>query len=66
MQLALTGGMERAEREHEEIVARCQAGDVAAAATLLRHHIVNAGRSLRTFLRKQRGTPPPTTRAGRR
>lgn len=54
MQLALTGGMERAEREHGDIVAFCRAGDVTAATDLLRRHILNASRSLRTFLRDQR------------
>lgn len=51
LQLSLTGGMERAEEEHAEIVRLCGDGKVDAACTLLRHHIDHVGKSLREFLR---------------
>jgi DNA-binding GntR family transcriptional regulator len=39
LQLLLTDGLERAEREHAEIVALCREGDHAAAAAALARHI---------------------------
>ncbi|NIX78398.1 GntR family transcriptional regulator [Microvirga terricola] len=51
LQLSLTGGMERAEEEHAEIVKLCAEGQVDAACSLLKHHIEHVGKSLREFLR---------------
>jgi DNA-binding GntR family transcriptional regulator len=53
LQLSLTGGMERAEAEHAEIVRLCSVGDVGSACTLLKGHIENVGRSLHAFLRSR-------------
>jgi len=39
LQLLLTDGLERAEREHAEIVTLCRRGDYRAAATALAQHI---------------------------
>lgn len=55
MQLALTGGMERAEAEHAEIVRLCAEGKVGDACVLLRAHIENVARSLRELLRRRKG-----------
>jgi Transcriptional regulators len=54
LQLTLTGGMERAEAEHAELVRLCRAGRIDEACELLRAHIENVGRALRRFL-EQRG-----------
>jgi DNA-binding GntR family transcriptional regulator len=51
MQLTLTGGRERAETEHAELVALCRAGDLRTASALLKAHIDHVGRSLRDALR---------------
>jgi len=45
----------RAGREHEAILAACEKGDADLASRLTRDHILDAGRSLMTFLRDQRG-----------
>lgn len=46
MQLLLTDGRERAEREHEELVRLCELGNFEAATTVLRQHILDAGQAL--------------------
>lgn len=53
LQLSLTGGMERAETEHAEIVKLCAEGKTAAACALLKTHIENVGKSLREFLKER-------------
>ena len=53
-QLTFTKGVPRAGREHEAILAACEKRDPALASRLTRDHILNAGRSLTTFLREQR------------
>jgi DNA-binding GntR family transcriptional regulator len=53
MQLYYTGGRERAEREHLEIVTECRAGNIKKAARLLRSHILTAGEALVTLLRER-------------
>ena len=50
LQLSLTDGMERAEREHAEIVRLCADGRIEEASGLLQAHIDNVGRSLLSFL----------------
>jgi DNA-binding GntR family transcriptional regulator len=54
-QLTFTNGVPRAGREHEAILAACEQGDADLASRLTRAHILDAGRSLMTFLREQRG-----------
>ena len=46
MQLILTDGRERAEKEHGELVRLCERGKFDAAAEVLRRHIQNAGEAL--------------------
>lgn len=53
-QLTFTNGVPRAGREHEAILAACEARDAGRASQLTRDHILDAGRSLVSFLRKQR------------
>jgi len=52
LQLSLTGGMERAEAEHAEIVRLCIIGKTEEACQLLQHHIENVCSSLLNFLQK--------------
>lgn len=54
LQLSLTGGMERAETEHAELVRLCAAGEIDQAATLLTSHVENVGRSLMAFLEQRK------------
>jgi DNA-binding GntR family transcriptional regulator len=54
MQLALTHGESRATVEHQEIAAAARARQADKASSLLRTHIVSAGRSLTEFLRVHR------------
>ena len=56
MQLALTHGEMRANDEHRGILAAVKKRDARRAVQLLRDHIVGAGRLLRDFLEKERGT----------
>lgn len=51
LQLSLTDGMERAEREHTEIVRLCADRRIEEACHLLQRHIENVGTSLLAFLR---------------
>ncbi|MGO4705092.1 GntR family transcriptional regulator [Microvirga sp. 2MCAF38] len=53
IQLSLTGGMERAEEEHAELVRLCADGKIGAACTLLKAHVEHVGKSLRDFLQKR-------------
>ena len=50
LQLSLTHGMERAAREHAELLKLCTEGKISAACTLLKTHIEDAGKSLRSYL----------------
>ncbi len=54
LQLAHTGGQERAEREHADLVRLCEAGRVEEACALLQAHIEHVGRALDDFLARQR------------
>lgn len=53
-QLTFTNGVPRAGREHEAILSACEKGDADLACRLTRAHILDAGKSLVTFLREQR------------
>jgi len=53
MQLLLTGGQQRAEREHTELLKLCRARETNAAAKLVEDHVREAGRSLVDFMHKQ-------------
>ncbi len=53
MQLLLTGGQVRAQREHTELLELCRARKTTAAAKLVEDHVREAGRSLVEFMRKQ-------------
>jgi DNA-binding GntR family transcriptional regulator len=53
MQLLLTGGQPRAQREHTELLELCRARKSAAAAALVEEHVREAGRSLVEFMQKQ-------------
>src|SRR5690606_27098441 len=67
LQLSLTGGMERAEAEHAELVHLCRAGRIDDACELLRAHIENVGRALRRFLEergREKSAEPIAPRAG--
>jgi DNA-binding GntR family transcriptional regulator len=50
LQLSLTDGMRRAEIEHAELLRLCSNGKVTAACALLKTHIEDVGKSLRTYL----------------
>lgn len=54
-QLTFTHGAPRAGREHQAILSACEKGDAALAARLTREHVLDAGKSLVTFLHAQRG-----------
>lgn len=54
MQLALTHGESRAIEEHRAIATAVRARDVKQASSLMRQHILGAGRQLVTFVRAQR------------
>ncbi len=64
MQLSLTHGESRARSEHRAILAAVRKRDTVKAPTLMRAHILEAGRSLVSFLEAQRGAQPPRVRAG--
>jgi len=53
MQLLLTGGQSKAQREHAEILRACAAGEADRASKLLARHIRYAGLSLAAFMRSQ-------------
>jgi DNA-binding GntR family transcriptional regulator len=51
IQLAFTDGRARAEEEHHQLVALCEAADIKGACSLLTAHIRNVGAALVGFLR---------------
>lgn len=61
LQLQYTGGQERAEHEHAELVRLCEAGKVAEACELLRTHIEYVGEVLGRFLAEQRERSTPSS-----
>jgi DNA-binding GntR family transcriptional regulator len=54
LQLSYTDGRARAEREHAELLALCEVGQVREACRLLRAHIEKAGEALLTFMKAQK------------
>lgn len=54
LQLFLTRGMDRANKEHRKLLDLSRQRDVPAACELLRHHILDAGRSLKELLQQRR------------
>ena len=54
LQLFLTRGMERANTEHRKLLDLSRQCDVPSACELLRHHILDAGRSLKELLQHRR------------
>jgi DNA-binding GntR family transcriptional regulator len=64
LQLYLTHGMKRANREHHEILELCRKREVRGACELLREHILYAGQSLKEVLQERRTTAaaPPRSR----
>ncbi|MDB4890249.1 MAG: GntR domain protein [Gemmatimonadetes bacterium] len=62
MQLALTHGESRARTEHRAIALATRKRDVRKASQLMRDHILDAGKTLVTFLEEHRGEPPRRTR----
>src|SRR5579872_4862515 len=54
LQLYLTHGMKRANREHHELLELCRKRDVNGACKLLREHILYAGQSLKQALQERR------------
>jgi DNA-binding GntR family transcriptional regulator len=66
MQLVLTHGESRAAEEHRAILAAVRRRDVKRSTTLMKQHILGAGRALVDFLRGQRETQPRATRRGAR
>lgn len=56
LQLSYTGGQERAEAEHAELVRLCERGRVDDACALLLAHIENVGRALSEFLAGRHAT----------
>ncbi|MFB9886865.1 GntR family transcriptional regulator [Balneatrix alpica] len=55
MQLLLTKKVEKAEKEHRELLDLCKAKDSKKAVTLLRKHILEAGQAIEELLRSQQG-----------
>jgi DNA-binding GntR family transcriptional regulator len=58
LQLALTDGIARAQREHRILLELCRAGRTSAAGELLRAHIQHAAADLLAFLGTHRPAPP--------
>ncbi|SFL32080.1 GntR family transcriptional regulator [Methylobacterium pseudosasicola] len=52
LQLSASGDVARADREHREILALCEAGKIEAAADHLRSHIEHAAQSLIAIYRR--------------
>ncbi|MEH3145580.1 MAG: GntR family transcriptional regulator [Methylobacterium frigidaeris] len=52
LQLSVSGDVARADMEHTKILDLCEAGEIVAAANLLRSHIEHAGRSLIAIYRQ--------------
>lgn len=59
MQLLLTGGQSRAQREHGDLLDACRAGKVNRAARLLEDHVREAGQSLVDFMRRRAAKKKP-------
>ncbi|WP_323777656.1 GntR family transcriptional regulator [Leisingera sp.] len=57
-QLVMSDGMERAEREHLEVLAACEMGDAGQAADLIRAHVPEVKASLLAHFRSWRGPDP--------
>ena len=64
MQLSLTHGESRARAEHRAILAAVKRRDTVRAPSLMRAHILDAGRALVSFLEAHRGAQPPRARVG--
>ncbi|MGH7709953.1 MAG: GntR family transcriptional regulator, partial [Gemmatimonadaceae bacterium] len=62
VQLAVTHWQSRAIQEHRAIAAAARRRDTRRACALLRQHILSAGESLVTFLRRQRESEEPADR----
>jgi DNA-binding GntR family transcriptional regulator len=54
LQLFLTRGMDRANKEHRKLLDLSRQRDVPGACELLRHHILDAARSLKELLQQRR------------
>ncbi|AWN48259.1 GntR family transcriptional regulator [Methylobacterium terrae] len=52
LQLSVTGDVARADMEHTTILDLCEAGEIVAAANLLRLHVEHAGRALVEIYRR--------------
>lgn len=65
MQLLLTSGQDRAEREHAGLLRACQARNGGRAAELLEQHVRQAGVSLLRFLRSRAAEMLPAAATGR-
>jgi DNA-binding GntR family transcriptional regulator len=66
LQLYLTHGMKRANREHHEILQLCRKRDVKGACELLRGHILYAGQSLKQVLQERRAAATAPARSRNR
>lgn len=53
MQLLLTSGESRAQREHQDLLDACRTGDAEHAGSLMERHVRNAGATLVEFMHKQ-------------
>jgi DNA-binding GntR family transcriptional regulator len=53
MKLSVLNCKDRAQQEHQQILAACQDGNVELAVTLLNQHIILAGRELVTYLKHE-------------
>jgi len=56
LQLYLTHGIQRANKEHHEIFELCRQRDIPAACRLLKQHIQHAGQSLKEALQQRRAS----------
>ncbi|TBU92722.1 GntR family transcriptional regulator [Phytopseudomonas dryadis] len=54
LQMSLSEGKDRADREHREIIAACRARDIERAVTLLDEHIIGVCRTLYEHLPEHR------------
>ncbi|MCL6416823.1 GntR family transcriptional regulator [Aestuariirhabdus sp. Z084] len=54
LQLLLTTGIAKAEREHSELFSLCESRDRAAASALLKKHILEAGQAIYELLEQQK------------
>ena len=58
LQLLLTTGIDKAEREHRELLEFCRKRDKVAASALLKKHILEAGQSIHDLLVEQQAQRP--------